>query len=188
MCGWRANKSLDLQSAAPQEKFPSWMLPGHSMDSKVLHSGSCPAHSNRNRFSCHLQRQQKQSVWALGAAGNHLLKAPLLLLLHLLSTGTSPPIKGLGRALRLLLRSRGAGRTSQAEPCARGWRDKGSPKAGGEELGMARSQSAAPLIAKFTHFPTTQGGRYPSKLLGRVVCNPWLRAGHETTGWLFTTL
>lgn len=53
---------------------------------------------------------------------------------------------------------------------------------------MARSQSAAPLIAKFTHFPTTQGGRNPSKLLGRAVCNPWLRAGHETTGWLFTTL
>lgn len=51
-------------------------------------------------------------------------------LAHLLSTGTSPLIKGLGQPLQLLLRSRGGGRTSQTEPCAQGWRDKGTPRQG----------------------------------------------------------
>lgn len=120
LCGWRADKSLDVQSAAPQQKFPSWMLLGHSMDSKVLHSGSYPA-------TCKDNRNSQSGPWGLQGITFWRPPSPLA---HLLSTGTSPLIKGLGQPLQLLLRSRGGGRTSQAEPCAQGWRDKGTPRQG----------------------------------------------------------
>lgn len=85
LCGWRADKSLDVQSAAPQQKFPSWMLSGHSMDSKVLHSGSYPA-------TCKGNRNRQSGPWGLQGITFWRPPSPLA---HLLSTGTSPSLKGL---------------------------------------------------------------------------------------------